>query len=163
MSFLDSIADTVSDLAGGIVYTAEDVVDTAGYMAKGAAYDIGDFFKGIPGALEGEFLILKDVGTSLFGDAIHDVTHPLDFAGDVAGAICHAGSDTGDALKSFVEGVPNELANEYAGLNWLARGIPDTIVHAATHPADTASDIFHAVTHPGDTASSIWEDLSGLL
>ena len=148
MSFLDSITDSVKDIASSVVNTAEECAQGFESIGSDALDGIGSFFKNLPGAAEGIFEVLKDEGTSLFDDLVHDVTHPADFLSDVGSTVAGAASDAADGIKDFVEGLPGDAANLYDTVNWLAGGIPD--------------DIVNDVMHPADTISNAWDDVKGL-
>ena len=148
MGLLDSIVDPIKDVANYVVGTAEEYADGFESLGRDAVYGIGDFFKYLPDNLVGEFNVLKDVGTSLFDDLVHDVTHPADFISDVGDTIASAASDTGDAIKDFVEGLPGDAANMYGLADWMTGGALDDVVHDVTHPVDTISDA--------------WDDVKGL-
>jgi hypothetical protein len=148
MSFLDSITDTIKDLASSVIDTAEQYAKGFEDIGRDAAYGVGDFFKYLPDNAVGVFDVLKDEGKSLFDDLLHDVTHPGDFFSDVGSTIVNAASDAADGIKDFVEGLPGDAENLYTLANWMTGGIPDDIVHDVTHPADTISDA--------------WDDVKGL-
>ena len=148
MGLLDSIVDPIKDVASSVIGTAEECAKGFEIIGRDAAYGIGDFFKYLPDNLVGEFNVFKDIGTSLFDDLLHDVTHPGDFFSDVGDTIVDAASDTADAIKSFVEGLPGEAASMYGLADWMTGGALGDVVHDVTHPADTISDA--------------WDDVKGL-
>ena len=145
MSFLDSITDSVKDIASSVVDTAEEYAKGFEDIGRDAAYGIGGFFKYLPDNTVGVFDVLKDEAKSLFDDLLHDVTHPGDFFSDVCDTIVNAASDSADAIKNFVEELPGDA---YYLASWMTGGVSD--------------DILKDVTHPADTISNAWDDVKGL-
>jgi len=146
MGFLDFITDPVTDVASSVIDTAEGYAKGFEIIGRDALYGVGDFFKGLPGMAELTFEVFKYEGESLFNDLVHDVTHPADFISDVGDTIYNAASDTGDAIKDFVEGLPGDAEAAWSLFNWGTGNVPNDIVHDITHPADTISDAWDDIT-----------------